>query len=386
MLREHSYHRRVDKRPGPDIPSRVEIGIRGVAAMVADKYRLAFSVGFLAVPTGRTGAAGVAWVYEQDRNPCQRRLIGDKAAELPKGPSGVTTALDFANRCPPLANARQVFEGKRRVGAFGLQHQLFADAVVHVTAKRRLTLADLRETTASAFGADLVENAPTPGIPLPGRIYGCPRKELACRIGCQIDYPQVHAYHIVGGDGCLFRHVDGAEQVQLPLPSHQVRLPLDTSLPGTLVGATHKGHMQPSRECPQAHLVEPLEAQDALIVTDSRVGFKRGAYRFIALKAFDRLRNRPHRHLRRQAKPLADRIVGQMVNGDLPKHTSRKAGVGGKRRGSIEARHSVQQRGVLFGRRQQVELQGQFHAERITCFTLIVERILAHGHLSSSPA
>src|SRR4051794_180520 len=77
MLREHPYHRRVDKRPGPDIPSRVEIGLRGVAAMVADKYRLAFSVGFLAVPTGRTGAAGVAWVYEQDRNPCQRSLIAD---------------------------------------------------------------------------------------------------------------------------------------------------------------------------------------------------------------------------------------------------------------------------------------------------------------------
>lgn len=172
----------------------------------------------------------------------------------------------------------------------------------------------------------------------------------------KVDHAQVNTQHILRVKRRVFRHVDSAQQIEDVIAQHQVGLSLDTPLSGLLVRTTDKRDMHPSTNGPQAGAVEPLKTQDPLIVADSAIGLEGGTYRLVALETLHGLRNRAYRHLRRQAKAFPDFVVGQMVDGHLPKDARRKAGRGGIGCRFVTARHGVTQGGILVWRGKQVEL------------------------------
>jgi len=175
--------------------------------MPTDKRSLIFPVGLLAMPTAGTRTTGVPWINEQERHTSELRLVGYKRAPLPKGPSGMTTALGFANRCPTLPDPGEILQGQGSRGALRLLHQSFAAA------------AYLAQTSARTFGVDFVEDAPPSGVVCPCGIDGSTREGFSHRIHGQIDDAQVHADHVDRRNGYAFRHVDDAQQIQFPLPS-----------------------------------------------------------------------------------------------------------------------------------------------------------------------
>src|SRR5436190_7720487 len=109
---------------------------------------LRLAIGLLAMAAGRTGAAGVLRVHEDDGHPSRLRLVGEEGSQLSKGPGGerrpgTHEVGGWLSRPYPLANMRQVFQRYRPLCVFGSGDNLFADAVVNVALKARLLAAAL---------------------------------------------------------------------------------------------------------------------------------------------------------------------------------------------------------------------------------------------------
>jgi len=108
--------------PAPDVLRRHAVGVTGVATPSAFEDRLSLSVRFLGVPALRALARGVARVDFHHRNTGSLGFVLDVAAELMEGPAAQAAAHRAAQPCPS-ADALQVLEGYRAVGAFGTLHQ-----------------------------------------------------------------------------------------------------------------------------------------------------------------------------------------------------------------------------------------------------------------------
>ena len=69
------YHWDLDESPGPDVPGRVEIGVRGVPTLATLELSLALAVGLLAMPADGARPAGIARVDRDQRDARQCRLV-----------------------------------------------------------------------------------------------------------------------------------------------------------------------------------------------------------------------------------------------------------------------------------------------------------------------
>ena len=127
---------------------------------------LAATVFLLGISALGARSTGVAWVYEQQRNASQQCLVRYELSQLSKAPSVVLVTLAFANRYP-LADTRQVFQGQRGAGVFGMGDKLLRNAMVHVTTKTRLMPRHLFQAPLGTFGM--------------GRLVGLPGTSTALR-------------------------------------------------------------------------------------------------------------------------------------------------------------------------------------------------------------
>src|SRR5215471_3411458 len=98
-----------DGSPSPDVAGCVEVGVRGVAALLAYEERLRGAVGLFAVTTLGAGAAGVARIDEHHRNARECGLVRHELPELREGTARVSGTVLGANRCP-VADVGQLFQ------------------------------------------------------------------------------------------------------------------------------------------------------------------------------------------------------------------------------------------------------------------------------------
>src|SRR5262249_37331251 len=117
--------------PVPMVPGRVEVGMRRIAARLADELRLAPSIRLRAMTAGAAGLAGVGRIGEPHRHSRQLPFVDDEAAQLIERPSVVPVSLLPAN-CDPLADALEVLQGDPATGAFGRSDEPLADLMVDV--------------------------------------------------------------------------------------------------------------------------------------------------------------------------------------------------------------------------------------------------------------
>ena len=94
----------------------------------------------------------------------------------------------------------------------------------------------------------------------------------------------------------------------------------------------------------------------------------KAALALVTLVRLDRFANGSDGHLRRQPKAVPQLPVTAHMDGLLRKDVIRKADLGSIRRRSIEGVHRLPQRRMLLSSRDQLELQGQFHASKFRTF------------------
>jgi len=143
-------------------------------------------------------------------------------------------------------------------------------------------------------------------------------------IGRDVDDAQVDSKEVLDLDRGLVGQVCRGQQEELPAAIDQVGLSLHPVEPLALVLAIHQGQNHPPAERPQAHLIEPLETQDPLIVDDGPTRPKRRALALVPPEGFDGLVARSHCHLCGQPESLADLGVAPLVDARLGKTPASK--------------------------------------------------------------
>lgn len=344
-----------------------------MAARHTEEFALALPVGLLAMPTLGAGSAGVPRVDFDHGDAGERRLVRQEGVELREGPTREPIPCVPASGRNPLANPRQFFDGDSARGALGGLDDRLADHVVLVTAEASLLDGDSLQFLLGSFRVPLLESLPLEVV-LPPDILDWLTGVLG-PVGIRGDVgdAQVNPKEVPGINRGRFGHVDRAEQVELAPAIDEVGLPLDSSLPFPLVIAADEGDSEPSGQGPQAHLSQPLETQDSLVIADRRVSLEDGTLRLVSLEALDRLGDRANRHLARQPKPLPDFVVGEPVKCHLPEDPRLETDLRGERRGFVEPLHRADQVRLLNCRREQLQLDREFHVYRVAEYILTVK-------------
>jgi len=200
------------------------------------------------------------------------------------------------------------------------------------------------------------------GVALPDLVDLLSGELLTAGVGGEIDDSQVDAEHVGRLDRSILGHLDRAEQVELALPVDEIGLPLAAALPVLLVGTADEWDQQPAGERPHAYGGQSLEAQDAMVIADGRSRLEDGAPRLVPLEAFHGLGDRPHRELSRNPEPLADLVIGPLVDHHLAEDSGLETDLGGKRRSFVEPLYRGQEVRLLMWCGQQLQLERELHA------------------------
>ena len=153
-------------------------------------------------------------------------------------------------------------------------------------------------------------------------------------------------------------------------------MPLDASLQDTLVIAANERHPVPSRQPPEAYFGQAFETQHPLIVSDRPIRSEDGASLPVPPERLDRLGDSTNRHLCRQPELIPNRAIGKPMDGDLPEDPGSETLFSGIGCRFVEDANRRQKVGLLVGIGDQLELQGEFHADNVSesCPALNVSR------------
>lgn len=368
MLTLFRYFRLVYNSPFPDVPGCVQVCVGRVAARPTYKFTLALSVGFLAMATLVACTACVFWVNSDDWHTVQPSLVGHKLSQLRKCPATHLCPL-VTPKPSPIADVRQVFQRNPTCGVFGVHNERLRNAVIEVTTKARLLIANaIQGTTSVLSGTPLIVSAHLPAerssgdkMPLPNSFDVFSGHMLAVASGNDFGYSHVNAYEIRHFDWGFIGQVDGAEQVELSVSVDEITLafkPVE-SLP--LVLPENDRDDLPTFQGQQTHPIHALEAHQPFIVSHCPVRFEHRTAILVAREAFHSLADSANGHLARQAKLLTQFSVTAAVNGGLREYSGIKPYPGGMRSCGIKLPHRGQQQLALIGIRKNLNLQRQLH-------------------------
>src|SRR6516165_5503718 len=302
----------------PDILGSVDIGMRFPSARATPKLRLITAVALLTVATLGARPAGVAWIDILHQDSCQCRLISDHLAQLREPPRVQNPSLAVPNFYP-CADSFQLLHTDSSPGAFSRGHDLLANTVVDMASETRFSP---RQLLQSAFGRTrLLALQSSPQLPVPPAHVRDLRAGVAAsiRIARQVRYPQIHSNRVIHSLGFRHIHVRGGGNVESLAAVDQVALTLLPLQQLALPVPALKCHPAPARHSPQRDgLGFQIPTQDARIVRKTPIGSELPLGALIERVGIHHLGDPPHGHLSGQTKALADLVVDQFVECQLP--------------------------------------------------------------------
>jgi hypothetical protein len=274
----------------------------------------------------------------------------------------VSRSLPWPFNPRPLANALEIFKHNRPLRAFGFGNQTLANSVVCVLLKAALATCKSFQVALGRLGADLLERLPATLIPLAAALNRLTRKRFAVAVGCQVDDTQIDTQETFRVERLRRFNLSSGEQI--PLASHECQIGF-AALRGkqlALTVATNEGDRQPPVKCPNRNLgTFEVVGEDTVIVGNCAVWLECALGLAIELVGIRNLGDAAYRQLCRQAKRFTRGLIGQFVDGELPKGVCLPCELADKVAGSVGGLKRAPERVGLFGRRKQLYGSGQPH-------------------------
>ncbi len=142
----------------------------------------------------------------------------------------------------------------------------------------------------------------------------------------------------------------------------QVRLSSDPVHPRPLVLAQAVGHDLATAQCQQAHSIGGLPRHDPLVVGNCSMRPKARPDRLVAFVRLADLGDGSNRHLGAEPEAVPDLAIDEALNPNLVGGLLPEGDLGDPIAGRIEPLHGLEQRGVLVGRRSELDGKRQLHA------------------------
>lgn len=318
---------------GPDVQGRVDVRMGLMPTVPTSELCLRGPIGFIDHAAFVACPGGVARIDGQNLNSGELSLVGDELPELMERPSMHASPLPLAKPYP-AADARQFFEGNAASGAFGSRNERLGNAVVRVLSEAGLTAGDGLEPAADGAralalalpaGRRALERAPGRGVALAAPLDVVAGMEITVAGGGDVGHTQIDAEEVGGGRLRPVGKVDRHQQEPLAVAAaHEVALANGGAEALGLIAAHHQRHGHTAGQGQQRDAIQPLEAHHALVEGHRRQGPEARALGLVPLVRLADLRDAAHRHLRRQAEPLAQRGVMSLLERDLVSQLRRK--------------------------------------------------------------
>jgi hypothetical protein len=235
---------------------------------LTNEFGLSPAVGLGCMPAMATSPAGIPWVYEEDRNASELRLVGDKSSEFVEGPLAESFSLLFSNRYP---EALEVFKDYASPGVFGGLNDSFGNGVVGGAFESSFPAGELPEMPFGGrsplflegflegghFGADVIHSLPGEVLP----IGSCG----------EIDYPEINSERPLWFKRCSVRDFDAETKVKIALAIDKVGLSSDSTLVKLGVRAEDNRYLKPSVKTENRDGIEVFEGENPAVVYDGGV-------------------------------------------------------------------------------------------------------------------
>ena len=335
-----------------------------VAARDTGEGRLIGSVPLIYAAARPTSPGGVAWIDEQDRHACQSRLVGDEGSELTETPIVQPSALAGPG-LNPAAYPLQVFKGDGPTGAFGLQHECFADAMVRVCLEPPLFAGQLPEPALRGFGVALLKSATAAGQ-LGAASFDCrARVGSSVTVGGDVDDAEIDAEHV----GCFDQTgvVDVADDRKIPGAAyqHQIDFALPVGEQPSLMFAADIGDLLPPAERPDRQLIVGQEPEDTIIERLGTVRAKLPLLVSVDLVGIGHFAKAPDRNLSRQAEAVTKIAVADLLKGEVPKRLRLERHARLPVTSFIATLKRLLKQSFLLWRRYQLDIRNELHSSSI---------------------
>ena len=344
-----------------DIHGSVDIGVRFVTARATPKLVLALTVLFGAVSASSTSAAGIAGIDSHQHNASQLGFVFEEQTQLRERP-GVQNRSLLLPGLNPFADTVEIFNGDTATGAFSFGNNLLGNAVINVGGESLLFTTQFLESALGGAGLLLLEPSPQPSMPMADRFDFASAMPLAIRGRGNVGDSKVYPKEFRWDNRRSVRQVHRAVQIELALPVDQIDLALDPVEPLLLILTVDQGNDQATfRQCPQADLIESLEAQNAFVIGDGPGRLEYRTLLLVPCKALDRFPDSADGHLCRQLVSGSDFGVRQFMDRGLAVELGLKREAGSERSRFVNPLHRGKQTLTLFGVRHKLQLERQFH-------------------------
>ena len=360
------HHRPIDCDP-LDIDCGVVISGELMRTHDTTELSLAFAVTAFSMPTGATTLAGVSGIDKQCPHTGPLCFVADKRLQLAESPIAVSRSLPSPSNPRPLANAAQIFERNHPLRAFGFRNEPLADVVVGIFLKAPLATSELAQAAFGRPGADLLECLTAVRIPLAAALNMRAGKRLAVTVGCKIYDAQIDAKRTFSVD--RFSGLNFASNKQIPLATDQGEICFSAlcSEQFTLAFTAYERDGLPPIKRPDRNLgTFQVVGENAIVVGNRAMRLKRALclpIEFIGIRDFA---DTAHRKLRSKVECLTHGLIGQFVEGKLPKGVAFPRHLADVIAGSIGRLKRSPERIGLFGRREQSDGGSQSHIMSIS--------------------
>lgn len=169
----------------------------------------------------------------------------------------------------PFANPFEVSQGDPASGAFGGLDEPLRDAVIRVTPETRFLLRDSFQLFPGALGVPSLQPLPSEVVLATDRFDSLTRVGFALGVGiCRdISDPKIDAQEILDLDRGTLGDLDRGAQMELSTSVDQIDLAFEPVEPLALILAETDCDPLATFQSRKTDGVEPLEAQDTLVVT-----------------------------------------------------------------------------------------------------------------------
>ncbi|HEX8983075.1 MAG TPA: hypothetical protein VF792_09920 [Ktedonobacterales bacterium] len=303
-----------------DVDCGIIVRIQREATSLAKELRLRFAIRLLTMPTGATRAARVSGVYQMDRNPGPRCLVGDVLAQLIERPGMPLIAMFVSNRCT-LSYSGQIFESDCLARYGGFLHQGLADAMVGICLEAAFLACVLAKASLGILGIDLLQSLAAHVVARANSVNHGTAEGLPVTVGSEVDNAQVYPQRsiIVLGfvlDFPALSHmqvIDATPPYQISAAHRLQRVYQHVMLASAQQQTTHYTPIQ----CIERYPVKTHQAIGTRVIAHTAPWPKlRTGFPFLGLDRFDgldRFRPSANRQLRAQTKPLTGLTVNAVM-------------------------------------------------------------------------
>jgi len=259
-------HRRIAKRPGPDVQGRDVVGVPSEAARPTKELSLRDTVGLLDRAAFGTRLAGVVVINKDDRHTGQRGLVLDEGSELEEGPVGMLRPL-AASHGYSLTGTIKPFERDGPESVLRLGDNTLGNDVVHVPLVASLTARNAPQLALCGPTPVALKVAPPVAVPATGPLDGLAGVEGPIGVREEPHDPKVTAQGVLSLHGYGLRGIDYLEQEEAAIPVDEFGFPLAGQCH---TGAGREGHAMPVDEYRPVALVCMVADRDATALPEVR--------------------------------------------------------------------------------------------------------------------